>query len=203
MIMKSWCVFLLGAASAFAQPFGFGVKAGVPLTDFIDAAKGNNLTYVQDTHRYIIGLQGEIRLPFGLGVEVDALYRHVSYSGTVSGTSFDTSANAWEFPILGKYRFKAKVVRPFVDAGVAFDTLQGLKQSVVSGNPLTYDPSSEVRHKTTKGFVAGVGVEIHVPLIHLQPEIRYTRWGEKHFGSLNGLLDSKQNQAEFLLGITF
>ena len=203
MIMKSCWILLAGAACAFAQPVGFGLKVGVPLTDFVDAAKSGDLSYVRTTNRYIVGVQGELRLPFGFGIEANALYRHINYSGTVSGTSFTTTANAWEFPILGKYRFKSKIVRPFISAGVAFDTLQGLKQSVLSGNPITYDPSSEVQNHTTKGFVAGAGLEIHVPLLHIQPEIRFTRWGAKHFGSLNGLLDSNQNQAEFLVGITF
>ena len=74
--------------------------------------------------------KGSIRLlcptPFGLGVELDALYRHLNYASS----SAATTANAWEFPLLAKYRFKAPLVRPFVDAGVAWDTLEGIKQSI-------------------------------------------------------------------------
>ena len=56
---------------------------------------------------------------------------------------------------------------------------------------------------TTRGFVLGAGVDVKVLLIHISPEVRFTRWGAKHFIDPNGLLNSKQNQAEFLVGITF
>ena len=118
-------------------------------------------------------------------------------------TSVATTASAWEFPLLLKYRFPSKIVRPFVDAGVAWDTLHGLKQNVLSGNPLTYNPASELHNTTTRGFVTGVGLDIKILLLHLQPEVRYTRWNAKHFFDTNGLLNTNQNQAEFLLGITF
>ncbi len=42
-----------------------------------------------------------------------------------------------------------------------------------------------------------------LPFWHLSPEIRYTHWGAKHFLSQVGDLSSIQNQAEFLLGLTF
>lgn len=47
------------------------------------------------------------------------------------------------------------------------------------------------------------GVDIHALILHLSPEIRYTRWSSQHFLATNGLLESNQNQAEVLLGITF
>jgi len=34
------------------------------------------------------------------------------------------------------------------------------------------------------------------------PEVRYTRWTSQHF-TLPNILNSNQNQAEFLVGITF
>ena len=64
-----------------------------------------NFTASTTTNRYIIGPTAELRLPFGLGVEVDILYRHFSYgsSGGISGitstfTTSDTTGGAWEFP---------------------------------------------------------------------------------------------------------
>src|SRR5271157_532433 len=70
------CAFTVGA---FCQPFSFGVKAGVPLNDFLSAAENQNVSYVTATNRYIGGVTAELHLPFGLGVEVDALYRHLNY----------------------------------------------------------------------------------------------------------------------------
>ncbi len=205
--MRSLLLLFLAAAPALSQPFSVGVKAGVPLTDFVDTARSGDFSYFAHTKRYIIGGQAELRLPFGLGIEFDALYRRLNYSGsgTISGvsTSIDTTANAWEFPLLVKYRFPTPVARPFVDAGVAWDTLSGVRHTISSVSPVPISDANPVEvEKASRGFVVGAGVDIKIG-IRLQPEIRYTRWGAKHFFDPNSLLKSNQNQAEFLLGITF
>jgi opacity protein-like surface antigen len=219
--MRPLLLLLFGAIPAFSQPFSYGVKAGVPLTDFINAAGSTNasgfLDFATHTNRYIVGATGEVRLPFGLGIEVDALYRHLDYqssSQTVAGatttnTSASTTANAWEFPILGKYRFGAKALHPFVDAGVAWDTLQGLTQDVkttvlsLTGSTPAQSSPSPVQNSTTRGYVFGGGLDFKFLIVHIQPEIRFTRWGAQHFFDPSGLLHSNLNQGEFLLGITF
>lgn len=185
------------------------------MTDFLNAAKSQNFTFTTSTNRYIVGPTAELRLPFGLGVEVDALYRRFSYNGTggISGitttlTSTDTTSNAWEFPLLLKYRFPMKIARPYVDAGVAWDTLNGLTQAVtstVAGITSTRSTSNppELSNSTSRGFVLGVGLDIKALVIHISPEVRFTRWGAQHFVDPNGLLHSNLNQAEFLVGITF
>jgi opacity protein-like surface antigen len=208
--MRLWFLLMAGGVTAFSQPFGFGVRAGVPLNDFVSTVKSPNFGFNSTTNRYIIGPMAELRLPFGLGVEVDALYRHFNFRGTapspITGTTLFTSANsgAWEFPLLAKFRFPSKVIRPYVDGGVAWDTLTGLEQSVTSVVPVPpVIANALVRHNTTSGFVVGAGLDVHALIIHLQPEVRYTRWGAQHFLDPNGGFSSNQNQAEFLLGITF
>ncbi len=209
--MRLLSVFFAAAAAAFCQPFSFGVKAGVPLTDFLTAAESQNVSYFTSTNRYIAGVTGELHLPFGLGVEVDALYRHVNYqeSSSTIPIAATTTASDFEFPLLGKYRFPMiKVVHPFVDAGVSFDSLAGVKQEVatvvngVASASSTSNPS-QLHNSSTRGFVIGGGVDLHFLAIHLLPEIRYTRWGAQQFFDVNGLLHSNMNQGEFLLGITF
>jgi opacity protein-like surface antigen len=217
--MRPFLLLLLTAAPAYSQLISFGVKAGVPLTDFINAASGTNpsgfIDFAAHTNRYIIGPTGELHLPFGFSVEVDILYRHFGYQETSQGvdvlTNSSTTGNAWEFPILGKYRFlHTKLVRPYVAAGFAFDTLQGLSQTVsstlFSSNTTTTTSSgspSQLQNSTTHGVVFGGGLDIKFLLIHIQPEIRYTRWGAQHFFDPSGLLHSNENQGEFLLGVTF
>ncbi len=218
--MRPILLLLLAATPAYSQLFSFGLKGGVPLTDFVDAASGSNVggfvDFATHTNRYIVGPTAELRLPFGLGVEVDVLYRHLNYQGTVMGvdtlTTSSTTGNAWEFPLLGKYRFlKTKFVRPYIDAGVAFDTLQGLSQTVkntVFGSPSMSNTSttgtpSQLQKSTTRGYVFGGGLDFKFLIVHIQPEIRYTRWGAEHFFDPSGLLHSNENQGEFLLGITF
>jgi opacity protein-like surface antigen len=207
--MRLLFLLIAGAAGAFCQPFSFGVKAGVPLTDFLSAAENQNVRYVTATNRYIGGVTAELHLPFGLGVEVDALYRHLNYQQSSNTVAAGTTASDFEFPLLGKYRFPMiKVVHPFVDAGVAFDSLAGVKQAVttvVNGIISTSSTSNpaELHNSSTRGFVIGGGIDIHFLVIHLLPEIRYTRWGAQQFFDVNGLLHSNVNQGEFLLGITF
>jgi opacity protein-like surface antigen len=213
--MKPLCLLFLSAAAAFSQPFSFGVKGGLPMTDFVDAVRAQNINASTTTNRYILGVTGEARLPFGLGVEFDVLYRHFRYNSssgissiTSNLTNIDTTSGAWEFPILAKYRFKGKIVRPFVDGGVAWDKLSGLTQtvkSVVAGITSSKSTSSpaELANGTTRGYVLGGGVDLKLLVIHITPEVRLTRWGAKHFIDTTGLVNSKQNQAEFLVGLTF
>ena len=213
--MKLPCLLILAAAAASAQPFSIGVKGGMPMTDFVDVVRAQNISASTTTNRYIVGVTGEARLPFGLGVEVDVLYRHFRYNSssgvsnlTTNITNIDTTAGAWEFPVLAKYRFKGKFVRPFVDGGVAWDKLSGLTQTVknvvatVTHSTTTSSPA-ELANSTTRGYVLGGGLDLKLLLIHITPEVRLTRWGAKHFIDTTGFVNSKQNQAEFLVGITF
>ena len=173
----------------------------MPLTDFVSAAGNGNITYLSHTNRYVVGPFVELRLPLGLGVEFDAMYRHVDYRAVQGASSTSVTSGDWEFPLLLKYRFHGKLARPFIDAGVAWDSLQGLRESILAGTSI--GAPSAVRHNTVKGVVFGAGLDIHPVVIHIQPEIRYTRWGDKHFLDITQLLKSNQNQAEFLLGISF
>jgi len=230
--MRLLLLSLVGAASALAQPVTVGVRVGEPLTDFVSTVRSQRVEgilgifpgFYSNTRPYVLGPTIELRLPAGLGIELDALYRRTNYSGTAvtagvtnSGlttttTISSTSANAWEFPLLLKYRFGTRIVRPYVDAGFAWDTLAGLKQSVrqtiatafsVTNGTSINQPIADLNKKGTSGFVMGAGLDIHALVIHLSPEVRYTRWGSAHFKDPAGLVESKQNQAEFLVGITF
>jgi len=51
------------------------------------------------------------------------------------------------------------------------------------------------------GVVIGGGIDIHVIVLHVAPEIRFTRWARTT--STSRLLNSSKNQAEFLVGFTF
>ena len=213
--MTKLCLLLtLTGSAAFGQLFSYGLKGGLPMTSFIDAVQSGSATSSSTTNRYIVGPTGEIHLPYGLGVEVDILYRHFNYSSSgtfgalVGSFSNTTTGNAWEFPLLVKYRIKSKVVHPFVDAGVSWDKLSGLTQTATNivnrvtnttttGNPL------ELSNSATRGFVMGGGIDVKVLILHISPEVRFTRWGDKHFIDPAGLLHSNLSQAEFLVGFTF
>jgi hypothetical protein len=187
------------AAVCLAQPFSAGIKGGLPLTDFVNTVESGSATTASD---YVIGPMVELRLPFGLGVEFDALYRHFNYTNPVSsvGSALTTvtSSGDWEFPLVAKYRFHGKIVRPYVEAGVSWDALSGLKSSVEN----VVEPPPPEQHSLTMGFVMGAGIDIHVLVLHIAPEIRFTRWTSQHFDIAN-VVNSNQNQAEVLVGVTF
>src|SRR5580698_4089203 len=87
--MKPLLLLAMMGGAAFAQPVSAGLKAGLPLTDFLNEVNGVSSTI---TNRYLIGPEVELRLPFGLGIEFDALYRHFSYTNVIgSATNAITS----------------------------------------------------------------------------------------------------------------
>ncbi len=199
MRLRLLLLSLFGVA-AVAQPITVGVRGGVPLNNFFKTINGQPLN--DTSNQYIVGPTVELRLPLGFGIEGDALYRHVGYtnfSATVPGGATESaSVNSWEFPILAKYRLPFPIVRPYVDAGIAFNKLTGLKNTFLNASGIANAPATS---QTGKGFVFGAGVDFHVK-VHIMPEIRYTRWGETRFLNALGQVAGSQNQAEFLLGIT-
>jgi opacity protein-like surface antigen len=210
--MKALFLLFLSTAALCAQPFGFGIKAGLPMNDFLTAARSQTFRFDTTTNRYIIGPSVELRLPAGFGIELDVLYRHFGYNGASSITSTlvgtRTSGSAWEFPLVAKYKLKGGFFKPYVEAGVSWDRLSGLTQAVTTTvanvtNTASTSAPAELNKDTTRGFVMGVGVEFKAIVIHIAPEIRYTRWGAKHFIDPGGLLNSNQNQGEFLVSIKF
>jgi opacity protein-like surface antigen len=214
--MKSIVMFLIGSTVVWAQPVSVGVKGGLPLTDFLNAASGGQSILSATTNRYIVGPSIELRLPAGFGVEFDALYRRFSYNATTNLvdaiSSLRTTGNNWEFPLLLKKRFAGGPVRPFVSAGVSWNKISGLTQSVqtlVLPNRITNSSTSspvELKNDFSTGFVLGGGLDLHLLVLRITPEIRYTRWGNQNFSSVfspGASLNSSQNQAEFLVGFSF
>jgi len=203
--MKTFLLFLIGSTAVVAQPLSVGVKGGLPFTDFIDTVSGNQAIISSSHNRYIVGPFIELNLPAGFSVEVDALYRRFSFnaSTTVGGlfSNSRTAGNAWEFPLMVKKKFTGELVRPFIGAGVNFDTITGLTRTVQS----VVTSSSREKDFTT-GVVVGAGLELRVLFLKVSPEIRYTRWGSEHFSQIfanGGSLNSNRNQGEFLVGISF
>jgi hypothetical protein len=135
----------------------------------------------------IIGPTFELRLPFGLSVESDALHRSISQEEIVSvdGTRTNggtTSFPTWEFPVLAKYGFHIRGVKPFVGLGPSFRRLQSLTGS------------------SPYGIVTGAGVTFQMRHVTVTPSIRYTHWAPNQPWDFGGPL---QNQTAFLAGFAF
>jgi len=191
------------------------IGVGQGLVTGIAGVSGSRTTVSSTTNRYIVGPTIELRLPAGFGVEFDALYRHFRYNSAASlvdaVSTLSTTGDAWEFPLLLKKRFSRGPIRPFLDAGVNFDKISGVSETISTlvfpsrNTTVTTSNPAELRNDFSTGFTIGAGIEVRALLLRVTPEIRYTRWGTQHFNSVisNGSLRSNLNQAEFLVGITF
>ena len=185
MLAKTVWFVLIAAGCASAQPFGAGLKVGVPATDafkvFPDPTLG---VFSGESHRYTVGPYVELRLPANMAVEVDALYRSYDFRSAGVGAS----GTSWEFPVLLKHRFIAGPVRPYFDGGLSFSRLSDIKLS-------------SLNHRSNYGIVVGGGIEFNLFLIKVSPEIRYTGWAFRNFDGSD--VQSKRNQLAVLVGFGF
>jgi len=186
---------LFFSSSAFALgPFSLGVKGGVSLTDAFsdhtDTSFGTTQRTYSDARDYIVGPMVELRLPFGLGIEADGLYRPLSFASQLlspAGASSSERIASWEFPILAKYRFGFPLVHPYIEAGPSFRAL-----------------ASRGNYLSGKGITAGLGIEANALLLRIAPEFRYTHWSNDAPAPRGVFYSpSNRNQVEFLVGISF
>jgi opacity protein-like surface antigen len=204
-VMRLFTLVFLAAVCAAAQPFGFGVKVGAPLTDALNAANGNG-TLTNNATRFTIGPMVELRLPLGVGVEADLLYKRVNGVYTQPGVSAGVTANSFEIPILLKYRFGFPIVKPYVEAGPSFRKFVNVNHLLSCLGTCAGSSIQFASDKSGPGVTFGAGVELKLLLIRIAPELRYTRWGSRAFDATSlgtDLLHASQNQAEFLVGISF
>ena len=189
-IRKISFLLLVSSSCILAQsPFGFGLKAGVPLNDALSVTPSSVADYVENTNRYIIGPFVEFRLPAGFGVEIDALYRSYDFRKTLP-VEPTVSAGDWEFPVLAKKSLLRGPIQPYIEGGVALSHLS--VRNVV-----------ELNHTNNYGIVLGAGVSLHVGPVRIAPEIRYDGWVFHNFDSPFGGLNSNRNQAAILVGVSF
>jgi opacity protein-like surface antigen len=175
------------------SPFGFGLKAGVPLSDALATPPGGTINYVQSTHRYTIGPYAEFRLPSGFSVELDALYRSYSYDqlgASRIAIPQPVSSGVWEFPLLARKSLFGGPIQPYIEGGVAL-------------SHLSVNDVLELNHRNNYGIVLGAGLSLHLGAVRLTPEIRYNGWAFQGFSSPLGGLHSNRNQATVLVGIGF
>ena len=182
-------LMFLTSASATAQLISIGVKGGLPLTDALETPlqPASALQYVQSTHHLVVGPSLEVHLGDHFGIELDALHRGFDYQLVNALTG--QSPGMWEFPLVVKFRVLPKPIQPYVEGGVAFSRLTSISDLI------------ELKNRSSKGIVIGGGIEFHLGIVKISPEIRYNNWTDKNFDVAN--LISKQNQAQFLIGFTF
>jgi hypothetical protein len=183
-MVKTFSMILVLAGMAAAQPVGAGLKVGGILNDVLKVQNFPTFAvFNAEAHRHIIGPYVELRLPFGMAVEVDALYRNYSFTNAAT----KASVGSWEFPLLLKHKMLAGPIKPYFEGGLSFNRL-----SDVAG--------VSINHLTNYGIVAGGGVELHLLVLKISPEVRYNGWV---FRGFDGLAQSSRNQVSLLVGIGF
>ena len=193
-LLRAGALLCLISSFSFAGQFlSVGVKAGVPFTDDFSSDTFSVPPQVYRSYSnstgYIIGPTGEIHLPLGLSVEVDALYRPLDLRTDLVGDGRVThnTYSSWEFPILAKWRFPIPLLKPYIEAGPSFRAVGGSASDFLSNNGLTL----------------GAGIELRVSRVRIGPELRFTHWGSDASGASGHGFISNQNQGEFLVGFSF
>jgi len=189
----------LTGCGCFGQSVSVGVIGGARVTDDLTGAGATSVS-----KRYVVGPALDIGLPFGLGVEVDALYRREGFQSSFSNSIYER-ANSWEFPMLLKYKLPFPLAKPFVEAGYAPRVIHGsisyLNTAVSPPVPLS---TSSEHWPASQGLVVGGGVQFAVGRLRVSPGLRYTHWNNTpitvviHDGPS---WESTQNQVDILVGI--
>jgi hypothetical protein len=234
--MRSGLLVVMACGQAFGQlgPLTIGVKVGVPLSDSFEVGTQDSCpglvcdvsNYSSKTKRYTLGPMVELRLPHGLSVESDVLYKRLNYdfysyhrspsSGQI-GDFTGTRANRWTCPILLKWRHNLNRLTPFIEGGVSIDHISGVESDFTTtirglfgdvteqGRGTTSNPP-ELMNRSGEGLVFGGGLEFRLARsVRFMPEIRYTRWWSKNFTRdfAPEKFGTNQNETAFLVGFAF
>jgi len=214
------------AGPGFGQSWQFGVKAGIPLTEYFDTGSSGSLhgssDYSAATRRYTVGGSIEKRLPAGFGLELDVLFHRMGYVGVVNyfdsangnfqNSAIDVKGDSWDFPLMLKYRF-GRGIHPYVVGGGVLRyvgpvrgrgtlTAGSLASETSTTTPLDTSDPSDLNKRFYPGLTAGAGIEARAGHLRFLPELRYTRWTANISGP-GGLLRFAPDQVEILLGISF
>jgi hypothetical protein len=236
-----WVIALLCGCPLFGQldPLSIGVKGGIPISDSSGVRPDSGcisigcafFNFSSETKRYTLGPTVELRLPLGFAFEADALYSRLSYDTfrfTSSFTAFPQDQSTftsiklerWEFPMLLKWRYGNRRVRPFVDGGISVDHISGIDGRITE---ISHDDSfssnnirsekfdspgpAKLSSRNRKGGVIGGGIDFRaVGPIRLTPEVRYTRWDSSPlvpFPPFPNVTGTNLNEFTLLLGIAF
>jgi opacity protein-like surface antigen len=152
------------------------------------------------TDNYVVGPTLGVRLPLGLSVTGDALFKRLSLSANSGSVS--VSANSWEFPVLLRYTAGHGAIAPFIGAGVSvrhlsdFGNIGPFLTNSANSNSIIDGPSV--------GFVMGGGLQFRAGPLHINPEIRYTHWGSNQISNaFNNVIRTNDNEGQILVGLTF
>lgn len=193
-------LFLVTACPILAQTdrpvwVSWGFKLGAPINDSAGQNRLFSSTYTQG--RWTGGPTIELHLPYRFAIEADALYR--TNRGTTSypfqwepgahpyNYTNSKTTNAWDFPLLLKYRFHVGALRPFISAGYSWtrESSETASTYFCSGPQGSCRPTQievpDPRYNFSRnvsilhGPAAGVGIEFKTRHVTISPELRFNR----------------------------
>jgi hypothetical protein len=177
---KTFLGLLFFTGLAAAQPFGLGLKLGTTLSD---ATSSLPSLHIANSAHFIVGPYVELRLPFSLAVEADALYERGLYNDVTSDGS------TWQFPVVLKYRFLKGPIRPYLEAGPTFSRIADIAEI------------PELNHRNNFGLAFGGGVELKLLVVRVTPEVRYYVMALHDIQSVT--VESNRGLATFTIGVGF
>jgi hypothetical protein len=196
-------------SAAWSEHVGIGVKGGLPFTNafvydefaFVTYPPncGNSCTSASATiqtlrapRNYLVGPMIEVYLPRHLSVEADGLYAPLSLAGqeipSVAGLLLSPTSrtfSSWQFPVVAKYAFGGRALRPFLEAGPTFRVASSLND-----------------YLSHAGVTAGLGVEANIWRLRIGPEVRFVHWGKDAVGAVDTSA-SRRNQGQFLVSLSY
>jgi hypothetical protein len=146
------------------------------------------------SRNYLVGPMVQVHVLSGLSIEGDALYAPLSVAAPAAGSGLAgllllpsiKTYDSWQFPVLGIYKFRAPLMRPYLEAGPTFRSISSPLRDYLSNT----------------GVTAGLGVEATAWKLRIAPEVRFVHWGNDALGAAP-FYASRRNQAQFLLGLSY
>jgi hypothetical protein len=158
-----------------------------------------------------------------IDIGADVLFRRAGYDTAINlytqddgeiddlieGRTEQTKADFWDVPILARYYTKARSdegSRPFFTGGIAFRSAGNIRSisEVIDEDLLRDTDTTPVgpAHDFSSGAVIGAGIQLRDDVgLKVDFEVRLTRWFQRSL--MSGPANSRQNQAEFVFGMTF
>ncbi len=183
------------------------------------------LTTTVDSQSWRAAIGGTIRydLTEKIDIGADILFRRAGYDTEINlyeqddgeiddlieGRTEQTRADFWDVPILARYYTKARGdegTRPFFTGGIAFRAAGNVRSTceIIDKDLLRDTDTTPIgpAHDFAAGAVLGAGVQLRDDVgLKVDFELRLTRWFQRSL--MSGPANSRQNQAEFVFGITF
>jgi hypothetical protein len=208
MKLALWLVSFQLAGLCHAQRISFGVEVGVHATGSFDTGFIYRGSFDPTTTRYVVG--PAVGLMFGnrFAAEFNALYQPFSFrQSNIIGTpsSWKTTGNLWQFPLLLKYRILEGPIAPYITAGPSLQLATNITQSFIT----IIDPTPVVSHpqpdrRGIAGFTAGGGLGFSLGRLRISPELRYTRWAAENFDfTQTNHVGTSLNQVQILVAFMF